>query len=165
MEWNCGIGENWVTSFSARFETEVNFNAPLGLKKVVMKYFCSSVSLFSSGVKTASKVIIFVAKSLILKFSRQKYISKWSYLNLAWRMKLTIFSTFFFQPFCGNERNWIFRNLEFSGKFLEFRQKILEFSRKILKFGGKWLVFILKNCILLTKIVICDDLATFLVLL
>ena len=46
-----------------------------------------------------------------------------------------IFKTaLFFQPFCGNERNWIFRNLEFSGKFLEFRQKILEFSRKILEF-------------------------------
>ena len=27
----------------------------------------------------------------------------------------------FFQPFCGNEHNWIFRNLE-------FREKILEFS-------------------------------------
>ena len=57
----------------------------------------------------------------------------------------------FFQPFCGNERNWIFRNLEFSGKFLEFRQKILEFSRKILEFGKKWLGLIFKNGILLTK--------------
>ena len=47
----------------------------------------------------------------------------------------------FFQPFCGNDRKWIFRNLEFSRKFLEFRQKILEFSRKILEFGGKWLGF------------------------
>jgi len=59
----------------------------------------------------------------------------------------------FFQPFCGNERNWIFQNLEFSEKFLEFRQKILEFSRKILEFGGKWLgfkfkkwYFVDKNC-------------------
>ena len=50
-------------------------------------------------------------------------------------------SALFFQPFCGNERNWIFRNLEFSGKFLEFRQKFLEFSRTILEFEGKWLGF------------------------
>ena len=77
---------------------------------------------------------------------------------------VTYISASFFQPFCGNERNWIFRNLEFSGKFLEFRQKILEFSRKILEFGGKWLGFKLKNGILLTKIVIHADLATFLVL-
>ena len=69
-----------------------------------------------------------------------------------------------FQPFCGNERNWISRNLELSGKFLEFRQKILECSRKIIEFGGKWLGFKLKNDILLTKIVIHADLATFSVL-
>ena len=37
----------------------------------------------------------------------------------------------FFQLFGGNDRNWIFRNLEFSEKFLEFSQKILEFSKKI----------------------------------
>ena len=70
----------------------------------------------------------------------------------------------FFQPFCGNERNWIFRNLERSGKFLEFRQKILEFSRKILEFGGKWLGLKFKNGILLIKIVIHTDLVTFSVL-
>ena len=40
----------------------------------------------------------------------------------------------FFQPFGGNDRNWIFRNLEFSEKFLEFSKKILEFSGKILEF-------------------------------
>ena len=33
------------------------------------------------------------------------------------------------QPFGGNARNWIFRNLEFSKIFLEFSQKILEFSK------------------------------------
>ena len=47
----------------------------------------------------------------------------------------------FFQPFGGNERNWIFRNLEFSEKILEFREKFLEFSRKILEFREKWLGF------------------------
>jgi len=45
----------------------------------------------------------------------------------------------FFQPFCGNKRNWIFRNLEFSGKILEFSEKFLEFSKKILEFYGKTL--------------------------
>ena len=99
-------------------------------------------------------------------------------LNLAEAIHRLRTAALFFQPFCGNECNWIFRNLEFkekilefsekilefSRKFLEFRQKILEFSRKILEFGGKWLGFILKNGILLTKIVIRDDLATFSVL-
>ena len=37
----------------------------------------------------------------------------------------------FFQPICGNERNWIFRNLEFSEKILEFSEKILQFREKI----------------------------------
>ena len=46
-----------------------------------------------------------------------------------------------FQPFGGNERNWIFRNLEFSEKILEFREKFLEFSRKILEFSRKILEF------------------------
>ena len=45
----------------------------------------------------------------------------------------------FFQPFCGNKRNWIFRNLEFSGKILEFSEKFLELSKKILEFYGKTL--------------------------
>ena len=35
----------------------------------------------------------------------------------------------FFQPFDGNHRNWIFRNLEFTWKFLEFRQKILSLAK------------------------------------
>ena len=48
---------------------------------------------------------------------------------------------FFFQPFGGNERNWIFRNLEFSKKFLEFSQKILEFSEKFLELIRKILEF------------------------
>ena len=42
------------------------------------------------------------------------------------------------QPFFylgGNERNLIFRNLEFSGKFLEFSPIFLEFSEKILEFN------------------------------
>ena len=47
----------------------------------------------------------------------------------------------FFQPFGGNERNWIFRNLEFSKKFLEFSQKILEFSEKFLELIRKILEF------------------------
>ena len=41
----------------------------------------------------------------------------------------------FFQPFGGNEPNWIFQNLEFSEKFLEFSQKILDFSEKFLMLG------------------------------
>ena len=49
-------------------------------------------------------------------------------------------SALFFQPFCGNERNWIFRNLEFREKILEFSEKILEFSRKILEFREKLLL-------------------------
>ena len=40
-------------------------------------------------------------------------------------------SALFFQPFCGNDRNWIFRNLEFREKFLEFSEKILQFREKI----------------------------------
>ena len=56
----------------------------------------------------------------------------------------------FFQPFCGNERNWIFRNLEFREKILEFSKKILEFREKILEFSRKNLelrekLFILGN--------------------
>ena len=47
----------------------------------------------------------------------------------------------FFQPFCGNERNWIFRNLEFREKILEFSEKILEFREKILEFSRKNLEF------------------------
>ena len=55
---------------------------------------------------------------------------------------------FFFNSFAAtNERNWIFRNLEFrekilefSKKILEFREKILEFSRKILKFRKKLMI-------------------------
>ena len=43
----------------------------------------------------------------------------------------------FFQPFGGNERNWIFRNLELSEKFLEFSENFLEFNRKILDFREK----------------------------
>ena len=50
-------------------------------------------------------------------------------------------SAFFFQPFGGNKRNWIFRNLEFSQKILEFREKFLEFSRKNLEFSRKILEF------------------------
>ena len=64
----------------------------------------------------------------------------------------------FFQPFGGNDRNWIFRNLEFSWKFLEFSQKILEFSekflefdRKNLKFSEKWLILGWKIGIYLKK--------------
>ena len=56
----------------------------------------------------------------------------------------------FFQPFSGNKRNWIFRNLEFSEKILEFSKKILEFREKILEFSRKNLelrekLFILGN--------------------
>ena len=47
----------------------------------------------------------------------------------------------FFQPFGGNERNWIFQNLEFSEKFLEFSQKILDFSEKLLEFNRRILGF------------------------
>ena len=46
----------------------------------------------------------------------------------------------FFQPFGGNERNWIFRNLEFRGKILEFSEKIIEFRDKILEFREKLLI-------------------------
>ena len=53
-------------------------------------------------------------------------------LNTEWSLNQP-----FFQPFGGNERNWIFQNLEFSEKFLEFSQKILEFNRKILEFRKK----------------------------
>ena len=60
---------------------------------------------------------------------------------------LRTYVSLFFQPFCGNKRNWIFRNLEFreknlefSEKILEFRDKILEFSRKILEFREKLLI-------------------------
>ena len=35
------------------------------------------------------------------------------------------YHSLFFQPFGGNDRNWIVRNLEFSEKFLEFSQKFL----------------------------------------
>ena len=51
----------------------------------------------------------------------------------------------FFQPFGGNERNWIFRNLEFSKKFLEFSQKFLEFSEKFLEFSEKLLYLFEEN--------------------
>ena len=50
-------------------------------------------------------------------------------------------AAFFIQPFCGNERNWIFRNLEFSREFLEFSEKILEFREKFLEFSRKILEF------------------------
>ena len=60
-------------------------------------------------------------------------------------------AAFFFQPFCGNKRNWIFRNLEFSEKFLEFSQKILEFSEKFLEFNRKILEFREKLLILGNK--------------
>ena len=40
----------------------------------------------------------------------------------------SLVSTFLYiLHFGGNVRNWIFRNLEFSGKFLEFSRKILGF--------------------------------------
>jgi len=71
----------------------------------------------------------------------------------------------FFQPFCGNERNWIFRNLEFSGKFLEFSEKILEFSRQILEFWAKGLCFRFVKKYLVEKNVLRADLATSMVLL
>ena len=61
--------------------------------------------------------------------------------------KLVDRPAFFFQPFCGNKRNWIFRHLEFREKILEFsekslslEEKILEFSRKILEFREKLLI-------------------------
>ena len=47
----------------------------------------------------------------------------------------------FFQPFGGNDRNWIFQNLEFSEKFLEFSEKFLELNRKTLEFREKCLIF------------------------
>ena len=75
------------------------------------------------------------------------------YLEMAFHTKKTfrrLAAQPFFQPIGGNERNWIFQNLEFrekiiefSKKVLEFREKILEFSRKNLKFREK--LFILGN--------------------
>ena len=59
---------------------------------------------------------------------------------IAYKYQLRVLQPFF-QPFCGNERNWIFRNLEFREKILEFSEKILEFSRKILEFREKLLIF------------------------
>ena len=56
-------------------------------------------------------------------------------------MEMTFKAGLFFQPFCGNKRNWIFRNLEFREKILEFSKKILEFREKILEFSRKILEF------------------------
>ena len=56
-------------------------------------------------------------------------VDKWNQLSKS----STFRAGLFFQPFCGNNRNWIFRNLEFSGKILEFSEKFLEFSKKNLR--------------------------------
>ena len=59
--------------------------------------------------------------------------------------KPSVFTNFikaaFFQLFGGNDRNWIFRNLEFGEKFLEFGEKFLEFSEKFLEYNRKILEF------------------------
>ena len=68
------------------------------------------------------------------KLCLTRFSCDFSYIN-------KVKTAFFFQPFCGNDRNWIFRNLEFSEKFLEFSQKILEFSEKFLEFNRKILEF------------------------
>ena len=74
-----------------------------------------------------------------------KKFLNWSYFSVSISERSS--PALFFQPFCGNERNWIFRNLEFrekilefSEKIIEFREKILEFSRKILEFREKLLI-------------------------
>ena len=57
---------------------------------------------------------------------------------IAYKYQLRVLQPFF-QPLCGNERNWIFRNLEFRGKILEFSEKSLSLEKKSLSLAEKFL--------------------------
>ena len=71
------------------------------------KEFQSLQNINSNGMESAAQTIF--ARRLLPKRLLPKQV--------------VLLGSAFFQPFCGNERNWIFRNLEFKEKILEFSKK------------------------------------------